>query len=227
MPLLQLMNMISRWLNNEMYVLKQHVKSVLTSLSLSIPPPLKWRTGLESSFCQSSCVYSLFTFSQEGALKPVSMETTRSQSVVLLCASCDPEPVVERCIEVGSQAVCWLRFIKRKYKPLRWKSSLEHNVEGEWEGYGFYRLKRKNIFVLSCWGCISQLREGEWVVNDGVDVCFAETIAYSSHFSLEITLNRIFLMRFDKINNIGILLKNLLVQQSARKSNSEPRDLCL
>lgn len=143
MPLLQLMNMISRWLNNEMYMLKQRVKSALTSSSLSIPPPLKWRTGLESSFCQSSCVYSLFTFPQEGALKPVSMETTRSQSGVLLCASCDPEPVVERCIEVGSQAVCWLCFIKRKIQTIDTEKLLRAQRRGRMRGLWLLQVEKE------------------------------------------------------------------------------------
>jgi len=45
-------------------------------------------------------------------------------------------------------------------------------------------------------------------------------LAHSSHFSAEITLNRVLLMRFDKINNCNPLLKDLVVQQSSRNSMS-------
>lgn len=86
--------------------------------------------GLENSFCQSSCVYSLFTFSQEGAPKPVSMETAKSQSGVL-----EVHHVTQRLLRdalklaVKLSADCVL--LKEKYKPFRWKSSLGHNGEGE------------------------------------------------------------------------------------------------
>ncbi len=76
--------LISRWLNNEKRAEAACKECVNLSFkdSLSITPPLKWKTGLESCFCQSSCVYSLFTCSQKGAPKPVSMETAKSQSGV-------------------------------------------------------------------------------------------------------------------------------------------------
>ncbi len=76
--------LISRWLNNEKRAEAACKECVNLSFkdSLSITPPLKWKTGLESRFCQSSCVYSLFTCSQKGAPKPVSMETAKSQSGV-------------------------------------------------------------------------------------------------------------------------------------------------
>lgn len=85
----------------------------------------KWATRLENNLSKSSSVHSLFTFSQEGTLSSVSMETRDSQSGVFACWSHDPQPV-ERCIEFGHWVACWLRFIERKkHESLRRKSSLE------------------------------------------------------------------------------------------------------
>ncbi len=146
--------------------LKQHVKSVLTSLSkILYNATIEMKDGIRKPFLSILlCLLTVYVFPErctKTCIHGNCQEPIRSPWSV----SHDPEPV-ERSIEVGSQAVCVL--LKEKYKPLRWKSSLEHNGEGEpvkREGYSFYRLKRKKIVVLSCWVCISQLREGEWVVN--------------------------------------------------------------
>jgi len=135
--------MISRWLNNGVHAEAKYKKCVNLIIFL-YPTTIEIKDRIRKQFLSILlCLLAVYIFPGR-CLKPVSMETTRSQSGVLLCESCDPEPVVERCIEVGSQAVCWLHFIKRKIETVETEKLLGAQRRGRMRGLWLLQVEKEN-----------------------------------------------------------------------------------